>query len=91
MNKEKKRVINGADIAVLVLDRKVEGVEPIKVWDSKVDGDEVGQTFTLVGWGEYGVVGESTDNLKYGKLHRGSNVVTSTENNFITYKFDEGD
>ena len=81
---------NGADIAILVFDEPVQDITPVPIWNSESDGTEVGQNFTLIGYGERGPIGEREQKERpAGVLLTGTNVVTSTAGNFITYKFDE--
>ena len=64
---------NGADIAVLVLDRDVNTATPVSVWDVNNDGPEVNKTFRLIGYGDSGPVGVDYENetLVSGKLLTG--------------------
>jgi len=77
-NKEEAgKVRNGADIAVLVLEEEVDAADatPIDIWNVDQDGSEIGKTFRLLGYGDYGIVGINTEDennpLPYGKLHTG--------------------
>ena len=80
----------GADIALLVFDEDVN-VTPLEFWNSSpdADGDEVGRTFRMMGYGDYGPFsGGPNDDRWSDDFHTAHNVVTSTRNNSITYVFD---
>ena len=80
-----------ADVALLVFDRDVDWVTPLAFWDSSpsADGDEVGKTFRMMGYGAYGPFeGEPDDDRDDDVFHTAHNVITDTRNNSITYVFD---
>ena len=75
-------------MAILVFDRDVN-VTPLDIYDSSADGNEVGKTFRLIGYGDYGPFsGDGDDNRSSGVFHTAHNVVTSTSENTITYVMD---
>ena len=76
----------GADMAILVFDQDVN-VSPLEIYDSSADGNEVGKTFRLIGYGESGPFADNS-NRSYGNFYTAHNVVTSTPNNTITYVMD---
>ncbi len=77
----------GADIAILVLS-KSSRVRPELIY---TDGDEVGKEITIVGWGDSVKMGGDPpeDGEGSGKFRRGKNIVTSTQENTLTYRLDE--
>jgi hypothetical protein len=83
-----------ADIAMMYLDRPVEGAEEgthyIKMWDADTQGSVEGREFILAGWGASGEVLESgsESHLQYEIFHRGYNVVNEVTGNMLEYTFD---
>ena len=82
---------NGADMAVLVLSTAVSGVTAYSTYTSS---DEVGQTLTLIGWGDYGPSGSvpsACTSLTGGctQLRSGTNIFTSTGENTLKYILDD--
>ena len=83
-----------ADIAMMYLDRPVEGAEEgthyIKMWDADTQGSVEGREFILAGWGASGEVLESgsESHLQYEIFHRGYNVVNEITGNMLEYTFD---
>merc|ERR1712008_26453 len=82
----KEEAPNSADLAILVLSTESSTV-PVPIYDST---DEVGKTFTLLGWGDTGPAGPSTPAEKNGGgiLRRAQNVFTAVDVNTLKYVMD---
>ena len=80
---------NGADLAVLRLSAPVSGVTPVPLYSAS---DEVGQTFTLIGWGNHGAGGGAApgncEDTSCAQLRAGTNVFTNVRDNTLEYVFD---
>ena len=78
---------NGADLAVLVLSSAVTGVT---IYPRYTGSDEVGQTLTIIGWGNWGPAGSNpTESTSSSSLKEGTNVIVSTNNNVLSYILDD--
>ena len=85
------QTIAGGDLAILILEEPKPdaqaGRDYVELWDDEVDGDLVGQTFALMGWGLSGDINDPDAGI--WDFHRGYNVVREYVNNKIRYGFED--
>jgi len=80
---------NSADLAVVRLSTAVTGVTAYSRYSSS---DEVGQTLTLIGWGDFGPAGATPagcESTTCDNLREGTNIFTATGTNTLKYALDD--
>lgn len=74
-------------MAIFVLERDIDDLIALpEVYNGQDYSTEIGPQFTLMGWGDYGPIGEEPS--RTGVFHAGRNVFERIESEMLVYSMD---
>ena len=91
LKKVKVQVRDSYDIALLKLKNEVNHVSPISLYQHE---NEIGKSILLLGWGDFGTGDRGLPRFQLvndGKFRLAQNKITGTNENYLTFQFDNGD